>query len=119
MTLFASLSGRARNECGGMNAHCSIEPVADGAEMDPQACRNLWCAVLAAMWDLATRPCRRDSRSEIEGAREWFGSRDFHMVCALAGFDGMAVLERYRGGVTLRVIRNESAAGRAVRRVAA
>jgi hypothetical protein len=26
----------------------------------------------------------------------WIGSTDFHMICALAGFDGVAVAERLR-----------------------
>lgn len=99
-----------------MNVHVNLDAVADDIDaddpVDAQACRALWCAVLAAMWDLATRPGYRDSPAEVEGAQAWFGSRDFYTVCSLAGIDGGAALARYRAGVTLPVIRNECAAGR-------
>jgi hypothetical protein len=47
--------------------------------------RRLWCAVLgAALHDAA--------RGKDSG---WIGSRDFHMVCALAGIEADAVAERF------------------------
>jgi hypothetical protein len=46
---------------------------------------RLWCAILAhALHDAA--------KGDDPG---WLGSRDFHMVCALAGLDPGAVLTRF------------------------
>lgn len=77
-------------------------------DLDLKSCRRIWCAVLLSEWRavfLADRP--RGGVAPIRGRRgraghpdmaalRWFGSRDFHMVCALAGFDGMAVLDRFQ-----------------------
>lgn len=37
-------------------------------------------------------------QAAIREAQAWIGSRDFFMVCALAGLDGAAVLDRWRAG---------------------
>ena len=55
-------------------------------------CRALWCAVIKEQLVLAVSPRTIDHAYEIDSARRWFGSRDFFMVCALAGLDGALVL---------------------------
>ncbi|MBC7154576.1 MAG: hypothetical protein H5U19_08195 [Rhodobacteraceae bacterium] len=62
------------------------------AEIDPRACRDLWCAVLMEQIELALSPKRADRKSEISAARGWLGSRDFFTICALANVDGAFVL---------------------------
>lgn len=67
--------------------------------MPATRCRRLWAEVL--------RGCLLDALAEPEGPRKgrymsggvtaragWIGSRDFHEVAALAGFDGAAVASR-------------------------
>ncbi len=60
--------------------------------------RRLWAAVLAENVRLAIRPRRWPSstlgREKLDRRQsaEWIGSRDFHAVCALAGFDGEYVM---------------------------
>lgn len=73
--------------------------------MDPhqaEACRQLWCAVLAQ----AARDLLQPSTgSEGVGARNaaersvelWIGGKDFRIVCALAGQDASVVAARLRG----------------------
>ncbi len=63
-------------------------------EPHPDACKSLWVAILAEQFRLATlsRPTYLDTDLDILKARRWFGFRDFHMVCALAGLDGDWVL---------------------------
>ena len=77
-------------------------------DLDLKSCRRIWCAVLLGEWRavfIEERP--RGGVAPWKGrgggrnprdmtALRWFGSRDFHMVCALAGFDGAAVLARFR-----------------------
>ena len=58
----------------------------------PCDCRALWCAVLKEQLVLAVSTRTIDHACEIDSARRWFGSRDFFMVCALAGLDGALVL---------------------------
>jgi hypothetical protein len=67
-------------------------------EMHPNTCRSLWAAVLAEQLRLATlpRPTHFDTELDIYRPRKWFGFRDFHMVCALAGLDGDWILKGYR-----------------------
>lgn len=60
--------------------------------IQPRACRALWCAVIEDQFRLAVSPCRSDHKSQVCSAQNWFGSRDFFMVCALAGVDGAFVL---------------------------
>ena len=62
----------------------------------PCDCRALWCAVIEEQLALAVSPYNIDHACEIDSARRWFGSRDFFMVCALAGLDGALVLSGVR-----------------------
>jgi len=73
------------------NANLITEP-----RIDAYACQALWCAVIEAQYDLALTPKWRDKRADILRARSWFGSRDFFMVCALAGLDGDWLLSGIR-----------------------
>lgn len=71
---------------------------------DADACRRMWGACLIsclhsvlkeAMAEFARGPKkprlqRNEGRPVLNG---WIGSRDFHMVCALSGLDGVAVEE--------------------------
>ena len=62
--------------------------------MDVTAERRLWCAVVnqavtEALWP---RPIKNGGSSGISHldkhlARRWLGSRDFRLVCSLAGYD--------------------------------
>lgn len=60
-----------------------------------EACRKLWCQVLLSCVRAALNV---DGSNDRQNSRpvpfDWIGSRDFHMICALAGFDGVAVAER-------------------------
>lgn len=74
------------------------------ANLDPRTCRALWAEVLLMAW----RDVFPEARSHGGGADSgeglryrtaaiaWFGSRDFHRVATLAGFDGSAVMDRFR-----------------------
>ena len=65
-----------------------IDPVeGEVEEICPSACRALWIGVLNQQFELLARPSSADKDHEIRQARLWFGSRDFYMVCALAGLD--------------------------------
>jgi len=77
-----------------------------GHGLDAVACRALWCEVLRlAVDDLRGLGrglhggARQHVPLESHAARAWIGSRDFHHVCALAGFDGGAVEARLRAMV--------------------
>jgi hypothetical protein len=72
-------------------------------EPDAADCRDLWCAVLlTALTDVAElQRFGRSKRVANAGASatvHWVGSRDFRMVCALAGVDADAVAQAVRGG---------------------
>lgn len=74
------------------------------------ACRQLWCAVLAVAISDATRPrpplpvnptdaqqrLHRNKLNQWESDRAYLGSRDFREVCWLAGLDPEAVESRVR-----------------------
>ncbi|SNT76437.1 hypothetical protein [Paracoccus seriniphilus] len=62
-------------------------------------CRELWCAVLAEAWREAFTTSTTATPRDIAVARRWFGSRDFHTVCALAGLDGDYVMCGFRAAV--------------------
>lgn len=72
-------------------------------------CRALWAAVLLECWLTAAMAPRlavpgadklKDSRERNRAeCRDWFGSPDFHLVCAFIGFDSDAVLAAFRAGV--------------------
>ena len=68
----------------------------------PRACRRLWCAVIDEQFRLAVSPVRIDRPFEVSAARDWFGTRDFFMACALAGLDGAWVLGGVRHQLALR-----------------
>lgn len=68
-----------------------------------EAARALWITVLHIALDEAAGRLRTYHEPEkreraLREAEGWIGSRDFHMVCALAGLDGAAVLARFRAG---------------------
>lgn len=66
-------------------------------EDEAPACRALWATVLTDQWRLVFDPTLEELRLRQHiNANCWFGGEDFHMVCALAGLDGAAVLDRYR-----------------------
>ena len=53
-----------------------------------RACQNLWVAVLVqAMRDLFHGAGQNADLDRFR-VKNWLKSRDFHMVCALAGLDG-------------------------------
>lgn len=73
----------------------------DDSDVDRVGCMNLWRSVLLEQARLALTVgafagCHGYSNpAERRIARAWFGTREFHTVCALAGFDGDAVLDGY------------------------
>ncbi|RDW14414.1 hypothetical protein DIE28_02605 [Paracoccus thiocyanatus] len=67
--------------------------------VDATACRKLWIAVLAEMWNVALFDglgAIPAGVGEVAAADRWFGTRDFRAVCALAGLDDEKVLDAYR-----------------------
>lgn len=71
-------------------------------------CRALWAAVLVEVWQIAALPLEAKAHlrggnavkaEEVAQCRRWFGSRDFHLVCAFIGADSDAVLDAFRAGV--------------------
>lgn len=85
-------------------AIAAVERPESAAAQDacPVACCNLWRAVLLEEFRTAltvgtgTGEHGQFTAPERDAARSWFGSRDFHMVCALAGLDGATVLSAYQ-----------------------
>lgn len=63
-------------------------------EMD--SCRALWCNVLSTAWEDALHPSVSARPWDIAHARNWFGGRDFRLVCAAAGIDADQVLMKFR-----------------------
>ncbi|MCB5199037.1 hypothetical protein LGQ03_07275 [Loktanella sp. TSTF-M6] len=62
-----------------------------------KGCRALWAsALLALIRDAFSTPTFNQTQTlgKIRATSSWIGSRDFHMVCALAGLDSVAVLDR-------------------------
>jgi hypothetical protein len=63
-----------------------------------QACRDLWGAALIACIRTALDATGvydgRPSRETVNLSSSWFRSSDFHMMCALAGLDGVACMNR-------------------------
>lgn len=60
-------------------------------------CRALWCSVLLSCVRDALKGNHVDKSTVAQtyvATAGWIGSRDFHMVCALAGVDGVAVADR-------------------------
>ncbi len=70
-----------------------------------ERCRQIWCSVvLQAASDILAMPKRYDgaavarpSTTEQWQAVGWLGSRDFRLVCTLAGLDAGAVEQGLRG----------------------
>jgi hypothetical protein len=65
---------------------------------DVQACFDLWGYVLShcllsAIEEILSLPQPSGQYAYRSIERGWIGSRDFHIVCSLAGFDGAAVAE--------------------------
>lgn len=75
---------------------------------DVSACRALWACVLASCLKGAIADaCQRADRGNFMGqggavSAHWIGSRDFHMVCALAGLDGIFVLDQVEAALALK-----------------
>lgn len=72
-------------------------------EPDPAACAELWCAVLwVSLTDVAEEErygtSKRLANAGRGASKHWVGSRDFRMVCALAGLDPDAVEQAVRRG---------------------
>lgn len=71
------------------------------SEPDVDACRKLWIEVLADQWSAAFPEFRVNTRYAVTehhidyDARAWFGTRDCATVCALAGLDSEAVMDRF------------------------
>lgn len=60
-------------------------------------CRRMWCAVLLTCIRDALKVAHIDKSTVAEryaASSGWIGSKDFHMVCALAGVDGVAFSDR-------------------------
>lgn len=78
-------------------ADADLPPLLADQPLLARDCKALWVAVLAEQWRAAFYPYEGvDGPRLRRDAAAWFGTRDFHMVCALAGFDGPAVHERFR-----------------------
>lgn len=66
--------------------------IADPRALDAVACRHLWAAVLTQCLKDALQPQgpSHTKRSDTWRAEAWIGSRDFRMVCDLAGIPAEA-----------------------------
>ncbi len=72
------------------------KPIA--SHVNAEACRRLWCEVLLEQYRCAIgRASPPISSNEQRTAFDWFGSRSFWTVCALAGVDGEAILSALQG----------------------
>lgn len=56
----------------------------------------MFCAVIEEQWNIIFYCKTSDTDAEVSATHHWFGSRDFFYCCALAGVDGVAVLEQFR-----------------------
>lgn len=77
--------------------HVATQDLPDASYDHPimvRDCVHLWVSVLAEQWRCAFKPGVKYGWQQ--DALKWFGSRDFYTVCALAGFDGAAVYERFQ-----------------------
>lgn len=68
------------------NSNLIAEP-----DYDPEADRMLWISVLREQVRLALSDKDRDAPFQV-GAIRWFGTRDYFLVCSLAGYDGHYLL---------------------------
>lgn len=74
---------------------------------DPVACQKLFSKLLLEMWN-EVFPEQKNDESDIDyqerlgiqirrsHAAGWFGTKDFYIVCSLAGFEPDAVMHRFR-----------------------
>jgi hypothetical protein len=84
-------------------------PPIDDANVDPAGCRGLWQSVLLEQVRLALTVGAYggdggfgySNPHDQARARDWFGTRDFHMVCALAGLEGDVVLQGFQRQLVL------------------
>jgi hypothetical protein len=94
-----------------LNAHAQETPAPE------HTCRALWLAVLhlgltnALGYGVSTLPERGASDRRAKGralrdAQDWIGSRDFVLVCDLAGVNAGSVMRAYRAEVA-RMARGE------------
>ena len=77
--------------------------------------QNLWRAVLAQAVSDATNPSQAEEyRRAGQQARSWIegASRDYQMVCSLAGVDAASLRERYFDGTLTYIKQNRQAAGK-------
>ncbi|WP_407496819.1 hypothetical protein [Pseudooceanicola sp. MF1-13] len=79
-----------------------VQPGEFAEAVDPAMCRILWCAVLHEQWRLAQGVGFQATSATKHAARVWFKSKDFGMVCHLAGLDPAQVLASYRAQVENR-----------------
>ncbi|XAT57863.1 hypothetical protein GN241_11125 [Rhodobacteraceae bacterium IMCC1335] len=56
-------------------------------EMDPDACRALWCEVIYDQWQLVFGKRWSVNKNERAFALNWFGTPGFADAANLAGFD--------------------------------
>lgn len=75
-------------------------------ELDPDACRALWCEVIYDQWELVFGKRWSANKNESAFALNWFGSQGFAEAAHLAGFDPAWLyavflhrLEQSEGGV--------------------
>ena len=98
--MFLSTPSRIPGSADGPIASYGASGDEDGAMDDPQGMRGLWAMVLLRLWEdsIELRWCGTSGVAQRahDSAVSWFGSRDFFMVCSLAGLDGQAVLERWK-----------------------
>ncbi|MGL5735051.1 MAG: hypothetical protein ACRCYS_09320 [Beijerinckiaceae bacterium] len=87
-----------------MPAAADLPPI-DDSHVDAVGCRALWQSVLLEQVRLALTVGAAGGEggfgysnpADQARARSWIGTRDFHMVCALAGLEGDAVLQALQG----------------------
>lgn len=72
-----------------------VGPVVPAVDVQAEACRKLWCAVILEAFVLATSDRATDRGHEQDYARSWFGSVEFYHICNMAGVDGDYILRGY------------------------
>jgi hypothetical protein len=60
---------------------------------------TLWRSVLRLTFDDVTGGLKTTNPIDVHRAKQWVGSRDFGMVCHLAGLDPLATLERFKEAI--------------------
>ena len=91
--------GRGRYPLAGGGAVAAALERGPGRRENARSCQALWRSVLhVALVDERKNP-------------GWVGSGDYYMVCALAGLDGEAVLDRWEKGFALPAQRSRAIIG--------